>query len=145
MQSNGFDVDQNAKALSVEDDGIVVEIMDPQGDPAYDVEGKPVTVTVAGEYSAKYRRAEEWQRKTLMRMRGKEQTGAESLEMQAEFIARCTLGWSGFTQAGQTLPFTTENATMVFVKLPFVRKRVESAMSDHAAFFAKGSTSSVST
>jgi hypothetical protein len=142
--ANGFDIDLNAKALSVEDEGIVVEIMDPQGDPALDADGKPVTVTVAGEYSAKYRKAEEWQRKTLMRQRGKEQTGAESLAMQSEFVARCTLGWSGFTQNGETLSFSTENATMAYSKLPFVRKRVESAMSDHAAFFAKGSTGSAS-
>ena len=141
----GFDVDQNAQALSVEDEGIVVEIMDAQGDPILDADSKPVTVTVAGEYSTKYRKAEEWQRKTLMRQRGKEQTGAESLLMQAEFDARCCLGWSGLTQAGQALGFSTENATMAFSKLPFVRKRVESAMSDHAAFFAKGSTSSVNT
>ena len=142
--ANGFDVDQNADALSVEDEGAIAEIMDAQGDPVFDASGKPVTVLVAGEYSAKYRKAEEWQRKTLMRQRGKEQTGKESLAMQAEFVARCCLSWSGFTQAGSPLEFSITNATMVFTRLPYVRKRVESAMSDHTAFFAKGSTSSVS-
>lgn len=143
--TNGFDIDVKAKALEVEDEGLVVEILDETGDPAFDAEGNPVTVKVAGEYSTKYRKAEEWQRKTLMRLRGKEQTGAESLAMQAELVARCVLGWSGFSQNGVLLPFTTANATMVFTKLPFVRKQVESAMGDHASFFKKGSANSVST
>jgi hypothetical protein len=140
-----FDVEAKAELLKVEDDGIVVEILDEMGDPALDADSNPVTVTVAGEYSNKYRKAEEWQRKTLMRLRGKDQTGAESIAMQSELVARCCLGWSGFSNKGTPLPFSTENATLAFSKLPFVRKRVESAMSDHAAFFAKGSTSSVST
>lgn len=140
-----FDIDVKAKALEAEDEGIVVEILDELGDPALDADGNPVTVTVAGEYSNKYRKAEEWQRKTLMRLRGKEQTGAESIAMQSELVARCTLAWSGFMQNGAVLPFTTANATMAFSKLPFVRKRVESAMSDHASFFAKGSAGSANT
>ena len=143
--ANTFDVDVSAKSLSVEDEGLVVDIFDPQGDPVFDAEGKPVTVTVAGEYSVKYRKAEEWRRKHLQRLHGKEQTGAEALKMDAEFVARCCFGWNGFMQGGQSINFSTENATMVFQKLPFVRKRVELSIGDHAAFFARGSTNSAST
>lgn len=140
-----FDIDVKAKVLDLEDEGLVVEIMDELGDPALDDAGQPVTVTVAGEYSNRYRKAEEWQRKTLMRLRGKEQTGAESIAMQSELVARCVLAWSGFTQNGASVPFSTATATMVFSRLSFVRKQVESSMSNHAAFFSKGSTNSVST
>jgi hypothetical protein len=140
-----MDINATEQALSIEDEGITIEILDAKGDPAVDAAGQPVTITVAGSYSKKYRRAQEWQRQQLIALRGKKQTGEQALRMQSAFVARCTIRWSGFTRDQAELPFTVENAADLYDRLSFVQEQVEQGISDHVGFFAKRSTSSPTT
>lgn len=137
----GFDVEKEAEEIAVENEGQVIEIVAASGKVALDDNGKPVTWTVCGINSAQYRKAEAWQRKKYRTFRGRDLTDAEHIAVQAEFVARCSLGCSGFKMGGQVLPFTTENATTILVKLPHVRRQVEAAMGDHEGFTKKGSES----
>jgi hypothetical protein len=156
-----MDIERTEQALAIEDDGIVIEIMDERGNPAMYggtavtqddgtvvTEGElPVTITVAGTYSKKYRKAIEWQRQQVLAMRGKKMAGEQSLRMLSELVARCTIRWplGAFTLGGGPLPFSVENGTTLYTRLPLVQEQVEAGMSDHAGFIAKNSPSSAST
>lgn len=143
-----MDINSTETALAIEDEGIVVEIMGPTGDPEmFGDPEHPVTITVAGTYSKKYRRADEWQRQQVIALRGRKLTGEASLRMLSEFVARCTLGWplGAFVLDGAPLPFSLANAITLYDRLPLVREQVEAGMSDHAGFIKKNSPTSVST
>lgn len=145
-----MDINTTEKALAVEDDGIDVEILDPSGEPETFGPADaptPLTIKVAGRFSKRFRKAEEWQRNKIHAKRGKKMTGAESLQMLSEFVARCTISWptGAFTLDGKELSFSVENATTLYSRLPHVQAQVEAGMDDHAGFIAKNSSSSAST
>lgn len=135
-----FDIEVQAKEATIEDEGGVVHINDVSGKPAFADDDSPVTWTVCGLNSAQYRKAESWQRKKMRALRGREMTDTEQVQHNAEFIARCSRGFAGFTQNGQSLSFSTETATMVLVKLPFIVRQLQAVMGDHD-FFTPGSIS----
>lgn len=136
-----MDVGQEEKEVALENEGQIVPILDINDEPALQPNGSPVTWTVCGVNSDKYRDAEAWQRKAYRKLAGREMTKKEHAEHQAEFIARCSLANAGFTLNGEPLPFTTENATIVLTRLPHVRRRIEAAMGDHAGFTKRTSRS----
>lgn len=146
-----FDIAAKKQELSVEDDGVTIDLLDvndepalyggtevPQEDGSVVIEGgMPVTWKVCGINSEKYAEAEAWQEKVYRSLRGREMSKKEKREHRAAFIARCSLGYSGFSQNDQPFPFTTENATTILVNLPYIRRQVEVAMGDHAGFTKK--------
>lgn len=143
-----FDIDEQEAGLAVEDVGAVVQILDANEDPAMYggtsvtkddgstvIEGaQPVTWTVCGMNSKTYRKAEAWQRKELRMLGNRKQTADEAALMFCGFIARCSLGYTGMTSKGQPFPFSTDNATSILYRLPFIKRQVEAAMSNHAGF-----------
>lgn len=132
-----FDIDERADALAIEDDGVVISILDENDEPALKDDGSPVTITMAGMNSQRYRKAEAWQRKAI-RAFGRMMTGDEQLTMQSEFIARCVIAWDGFTSKGVLLALTIENIVNVFTKLAYVQRQAERGMGDRARFLVKG-------
>jgi hypothetical protein len=134
-------VNAAAAELNAEEDGVDVPILDANDEPAMfggtDVErdgetvtegAEPVTVRVCGMNSKTYAKAEAWQRKQFAALGGRNATDKESTEIWCGFLARLCKGWKGFfDDAGEPIRFTTENATDVFLKLPFVRRRIASA------------------
>jgi hypothetical protein len=124
-----------------EDEGLVVELNDQAGNPAFGPDGTTrVTVTVAGTYSKRYRQAQEANRKWLRKHRGN--TDADLIDRLAkQQIAACLIAWDGFTQDGKPYPLTRDNALHVLDVMPWVREQIENAMTDHEAFFSNESTS----
>jgi hypothetical protein len=136
---NGFDLSTAAAVTQHEDEGQVVPIHHPDGEPAL-VDGQPVTITVAGLYSKRYREKLDAQRSKAAKRRNPI-TGEELTRQQVELVAHCTLGWTGFTNGGQPFPHSFANAVELLVKAPWVREQLEEAMADHAGFSKRGSGS----
>lgn len=124
-----------------EDDGITIELNDEKNQPAFGLDGTTRTsVTVAGTYSKRYRLAQVANRKTMRKRRGV--VDDETIDgLAKEQIAACIIAWTGFDQKGQDYPLTRENALNVLTTMPWVREQIENAMTDHEAFFSKGSVS----
>jgi hypothetical protein len=139
-----MDIVQKEQALAIEDEGLVIPILDENDEPAVE-NGVPVTWTVCGRNSKQYRKAEAWRRKQYQMTAGRKLTGDEQLLMDSEFVARCSLGYSAnWTEGGKPLPFSTENATKILSRLPFVQAQVELAIGDRARFLSRTSNSSPS-
>lgn len=139
-----FDISAKEAALAIEDDGLTINILDENGEPAIE-DDKPVTWTVCGMNSRQYRKAELWQRRQYQSFGGRKISPEEQMQMQSEFVARCSKGYSdNFTDNGAPLPFSVENATKILSRLAFVQKQVEQAIGDRARFLAQTSTRSAS-
>lgn len=136
----GFDIAVKEQELAAEDLGVVIKILDAAGEPALADDGSPVTWTVCGINSKQYRKATLWQRKVFQALGGRKMTGDEALDMQSEFVARCSKSFSGFTENGAPLSFSVETATNILSRLPFIQRQVEQAMGDHAGFTKQTST-----
>jgi hypothetical protein len=125
-----------------EDEGAVVEIRDPAGEKMYqdDAQSKPVVITVAGTYSARYRRAADVNRDRMLKQRRNQLDGDQLNQQSLELVAACILSWDGFTAdidgAEQPYPLTKANAVALLAECPWIREQVEAAMNDHASFLA---------
>lgn len=143
-------VDQEVAANEPEDEGTLVEILDRKDEPALFggtsverdgqtiIEGaQPVTIRVVGMNSKGHSKAEAWQRKqnTAVAWKPNDQ---QNIEIWCGYLARCCRGWAGFFDADdQPIPFSTENATDVLIKLPFVRRQVQVALGNARQFGQK--------
>lgn len=133
-----MDISTSKHLAQQEDDGITITISGPDGDKLTQDDGvTPVTITVAGSYSQRYRKAANANRDKLLKQRTRT-VGADDLDRQAlDLLAACVIAWDGFTDDGKPYPLTRENAVALFDACPWIREQVESAVSDHARFFTK--------
>lgn len=135
----GFDIVSAKDVAAREDEGTVVELKDQNGEPLYadDAKTLPVTITVAGTYSTRYRRAVDQNRDRMLKRRQATLDGEQLNRQSLELIAAAIIAWSGLTESGADYPLTKENAIALLDACPWIREQVEMAASDHASFFAK--------
>jgi hypothetical protein len=125
--------------------GVVMEVRHPTTDAVLkQPNGQPVTVTLAGEDSERYRRAwrESTDRKLKMQQRGRQVSiSAESVEADAvEILVACTIGWSGIGMDGAPLEFSPDNARKIYARLRWLREQADSFISDRANFLRASPT-----
>jgi hypothetical protein len=133
-----LDIQKAADAAHVEDEGQVVHLHGPDGTPLYYTDGeeqKPVTITVAGTYSKRYRVGMNRNRDRMVKMRRAKVTGTMVEEQQIALIAHCILAWDGLFVGEKPVPLNEENAATLLTTVPWIREQVEEAMADHEAFF----------
>jgi hypothetical protein len=142
--TGGIDIGSAPAVVAREDEGQSVHIREASGELAYfSANGgppAPVTITVAGTYSAAYRRQLDAQRDRMLKARRNLLTADQLTANQIELVAACILAWAGFTNGGAPFPCTRDNAVLLLTKAPWVRDQLEEAMGDHAGFFATAST-----
>lgn len=119
----GFDLKEQKEVLAAQDNGFPVHLRGLDGELLYHGQEKPVTITVVGRHSSRWRRAEEALRKR--RIAG--ETIEDGLTV-AETMAACTDGWDGITNGAKPHPFTPENAARLYADFPFVQSQVMAAM-----------------
>jgi len=136
--NKGFDIGAAKSVAAQEDEGIVVSVKDAQGAPQF-VGETPVTITVAGSYSAIYRRALDAQRDRMVKLR-RGLTGEALQRQQLELVAACILRWDGIMNGDKVFPLTKDNAVALLEAAPWIREEVEAAMGDHAGFFKPASS-----
>lgn len=137
---SGMDIGHAADISSREDAGQLVHMRDAEGELAYE-DGKPVTVRIAGSYSALYRRTQAAQTQRMLKRR--QTLTPELLEAnRIELVAACILpdDWQGWTNAGKPLPYSRDNATRI-ASVPWIQAQLEEAQQDHAGFSPKPSAS----
>lgn len=135
----GFDLKVAKEAVAAEDEGQVVHVLDPEGEPLFYENGsgpKPVTMKVAGTYSRVFRKAADAQKNRLSKG-GRSRSEDTQLELQAA----CVLDWDGFFDNGQRLACDKENVTQILDGFLWIRQQVAEAMYDHAGFFKRSSDS----
>jgi len=125
---------------SASESGAVMQVTHPVSGAVLTFgDGKPVSLTLAGADSERFRRAQRaaTNRKLRANQAGRRvQLSAEELENDAlEMIVAATIGWQGISiGADGDLPFTIDNARAIYKKLPWLREQADAFISDRANF-----------
>lgn len=129
-----FDLSTAGSVIQREDQGRVVKLKDEAQVP-YD---PPVTVTVVGTYSRKYKQAMETRAQAARKRRmSDEDAQREVLEATAE----CVIAWEGFSDNGAPMECKPSNVVKVLEKAPWIHEQIAEAMHDHAGFSKAASPS----
>jgi hypothetical protein len=130
--SQGFD----AMALSPNTETTEVVIFDPKTRKDTDI-----VITVYGRDSKVYKQAIRAQ----VNRRAKNPTRRMALSMTAEdvenetldLLCSCTAGWRGVLWDGKPLPFSGENARLLYERVPIIREQVDEAIADRNLFLPR--------
>jgi hypothetical protein len=61
--------------------------------------------------------------------------GADEIEQDAiELLASVTTGWRNMVMGGKEVPFSYENAVVIYTKYPWIREQVDAAVGDRSRF-----------
>jgi hypothetical protein len=109
------------------------------GKDLLNADGTPMTVTLHGPYSERYKSVlrEQQQRRMTDMTRGSRNTTLDADEIEAmsrELILRCVETWSLTLEGDEKLAFSRETVDSVFVEFPWARDQVNAAMGNVADF-----------
>jgi len=130
--------------LDIVPEGSKMELTHPvTGAVLTQTDGRAVSITLAGEDSEGYRHARRaaTNRRLKSQQSGRRlQVSAEELENDAlEMLVGCTVAWDGISLGDQAdLPFSSDNARVIYKRLPWLREQAEAFIGDRANFM-KGS------
>lgn len=131
--AKGFDVGTLAPVSDTTD----VTIYDPRTRKDTDV-----VITVYGRDSKIYRDTIRTQVNRRTRQVGRRISSvtisAEEMEEEALILlVKCTKDWRGVVMDGKELPFSPENARMLYEKVPVIREQVDEAIGDRNLFLGR--------
>jgi hypothetical protein len=101
---------------------------------------KPVTIVLAGEDSERFKKADLANRnRRIDRMqvgvRGAKASAAELDSDNLEMLVAVTIGWSNIAIDGDDeLPFSHDNARVLYTKLPWLREQAQAFVLDRTNF-----------
>jgi hypothetical protein len=120
--------------------GAVMTVVNPVSGAVLVAEDKkPVTITLAGEDSERFKRADRANRnRRLARQQGARGGKISAEEMEAdnlELLVAVTIDWSGLAIDGnEELSFSADNARVLYTKLPWLREQAQAFVLDRSNF-----------
>jgi hypothetical protein len=134
--------------LNPVDDGVALELSHPvTGEVLRDDQGVAISITLLGQDSEAYQRAENQAQNRRLRdaSRGRRATlTAEQIKAEAlEVLVACTVAWHGVVFEGVALECTATNVRRLYTERAWIREQVDAFVADRANFFgrSKGSSS----
>lgn len=117
--------------------GALLELRDPAGNPVLQEDGSPVTLTLLGEDSdaltqVNNRHANQFLRGTSAG--GQAVTAEMSKTNEINKFAAATVGWSGIVVDGEAIQFSTDAAKGLYRRFPWIRDQVRTFIGDRANF-----------
>jgi hypothetical protein len=126
------DLSDFANLAKVQDDGVNVEILHPKT-----AEPLGMVFRVAGPDSTRQKRARSAVNNARLQMsRNKRLTAAELEADGLKVMVASIISWSGVEENGQPIEFSTETATDVLTRFPFIREQIDAVVGDRAGFIA---------
>ncbi|QPB10617.1 hypothetical protein [Bacteriophage sp. 438212] len=117
--------------------GALLELRDPAGNPVLQEDGSPVTLILLGEDSdvvtqINNRNANQFLRGTSGS--GQSVTAEMSRTNEINKFAAATVAWSGIVVDGEEVPFSTDAAKGLYRRFPWIRDQVRAFIGDRANF-----------
>jgi len=118
-------------------EGVIVPLVDREGEPYLQPNGKPVTMTVLGEESPAMKRFDDRLARRLSRGKQAEDDKAQNLIAR---MATAVTAWDGVDdENGKPLPFTLDNVKHV-LRASWILMTVYHATRERSDFFGSSST-----
>ncbi len=141
-----MDLSDFSKVTAAAEEGAILEVKDPIGDPILQPGGKPVTITLAGMESNKFRKARNVIGNRYLKQSGGArypfaQTTEAAIDDQAFQLASVTLSWEGIVDEGQPIECNAVNAKRLYIKYDFLRRQVDEFVGEQRNFWKASSTS----
>jgi hypothetical protein len=124
-----FDLNDLSGLSDAQEAGIDVSITHPKtGEPL------GIVIKVVGPDSKKQAKARTAVLNDRVEKKIRKITADRLTEEATSMVANSVLSWTGVEIDGAVVPFTVENAVMVFTRWPFIREQVQSVSDDRANF-----------
>jgi hypothetical protein len=117
-------------------DTTIIELESPTGDPLTNDKGDTLSVTVYGPGSKQFHRAQSVRNRAILeyvKKGGKKMKDGEQRELDAEFLASCTVSFNGFTYKDLT-GYEMFKAAYLDTAIGFISEQVNKAIGDWANF-----------
>lgn len=114
----------------------IIELEDPNGDALTNDKGETLSVTVYGPGSKQFQRAQGVRNRAILeyvKKGGKKMKDGEQRELDAEFLASCTVSFNGFTYKDLT-GYEMFKGAYMDTSIGFVSEQVNKAIGDWANF-----------
>lgn len=133
------------KVVARDEEGVVIPIFQKNGEPYVGLDGEQSTFTVLGSESKAYKAGKHaHMRKLTKRARGHRGSVTEDpvqLERDSrELVANAVIGFSGWDDGKEDLPFTRENV-MMHLEVDHIFEQVNVGVQSHEDFFSPDSGS----
>lgn len=125
--------------LAQEEEGAVVELNQPNGEPYRAADGSPATVTVVGRESKRVRAAIAANTRRLLRSKKGKMDETDLRANRVEAAVAAITDWHGWEADGIAAPCTPENVRQL-LRADHLLEQVEVAIHGHADFFSTNST-----
>lgn len=124
------DLSTFADLTKTQDDGVDVEILHPAT-----AEPIGMVIRVAGPDSARQKKARTAVNNARLQMsRNKRLTAAELEADGLKIVVASIISWSGVEENGQTVELTTESATDILTRYPFILEQINAVVGDRVHF-----------
>lgn len=117
--------------------GSVLELRDPAGNPVLQDDGTPVTLTLLGEDSDVVTRISNANANQFLRGTtgsGQAITAEMSRTNEIAKLAAATVAWSGIVIDGEAVTFSPEAAKALYRRFPWIRDQARVFIGDRANF-----------
>lgn len=132
-------IEQIEGVLERQEEGAVIEIMQPSGDPYVGLDGATATITVVGSESKQYRASEMAESRKLLKGGRAKLTPEQLRSQRINKAASAVVEWSGWDDGKKDLPCTLEHVKDV-IRHEHILRQVEAGIDDHAGFSGRSST-----
>lgn len=129
-----------ARVTAAAEEGAVMEVKDPAGEPMIQENGKPVWIKFAGTESEKYRKARNvvgnrYLKTADARRPPMARTAEEGVADLAFQFASVTLAWEGIVDDGETLECNLANAKRIYTKYNFLLQQIDEFLGEKRNFW----------
>lgn len=117
--------------------GALLELRDPAGNPVLQDDGAPVTLTLLGEDSDVVTQINNRNANQFLRgasAGGQSVTAEMSRTNEINKFAAATVGWSGIVVDGEIVKFSADAAKGLYRRFPWIRDQVRTFIGDRANF-----------
>jgi len=117
-------------------DTTIIELESPQGEALTNEKGDTLSVTVYGPGSKQFQRAQSVRNRAILeyvKKGGKKMKDGEQRELDAEFLASCTVSFNGFGYKDLT-GYEMFKAAYLDTSIGFISEQVNKAIGDWANF-----------
>lgn len=122
--------------MEVADNGVMFTLLHPITRAETDIK-----IKIHGSDSKIYRdaqRANQNKRIKGMQKNRNFHMTADEIEIEAlNMLALCTTGWENMEKDGKKVPFSPENAKLIYKENPWIREQIEEAIGDRSNFTKK--------
>lgn len=124
--------------------GAVLELKDPAGEPLLKSDGEPITITLAGTESKRWKKARnvvgnKYLKATARNNPQQARSFEDGLDDMAFQLAAVTMAWDGIEIDGQPLECNPANAKRLYLESDTIREQVDLFVGDRRNFWKASS------